>query len=131
MSARPGASQADGMDTERRPGRGVAWGTAFTLGPYAVAVLALLAWSWPHDRLPAGQCEGIGFGCTLTQRDGALLLTFISAPFAALATGLAWLLVLALQLSPAKRWSGSTQGALAAAAVLAAAGCVLAAQAMR
>lgn len=116
------------MDTQTHPGsvgRGVRWCTAFTLGPYAVAILALLALSWPHDTVPAGQCEGIGFGCTLTQRDGALLLTFISAPFAALATGVAWLLVLALQVSPAKRWVGPAQGAFAAAIVLAAVGVIL------
>ncbi|WP_020579012.1 hypothetical protein [Actinopolymorpha alba] len=110
------------MQTERRhatAGGGLLWGAAFTLGPYVLAVLVLLALSWSHDRLPPGQCEGLGWGCSLPPRDGALLLTFISAPFAALATGLAWLLVLLLQLSPAKRWAGAAQGALAAAVVLA------------
>jgi hypothetical protein len=108
------------MTSERRTaaGSGLLWCTAFVLGPYLVAVLTLLAWSWPHDTLPASQCEGIGFGCDLTRRDGALLLTFISAPFAALATGVAWLLVLALRRGPVKRWAGSAQGALSAAMVL-------------
>jgi hypothetical protein len=115
-----GAGSDDG-----RARRGVLWSTAFTLGPYLLLVLALLVWTWPHDTLPAGQCEGIGFGCTLTRRDAAVLLTFISAPFAALATGVAWLLVLVLQLSPAKRWTGSAQGAVAAALVLTATGTVL------
>ncbi|HZC26750.1 MAG TPA: hypothetical protein VE287_06985 [Actinopolymorphaceae bacterium] len=101
------------------------WSTALTLGPYALAVLALLVWTWPHDTLPAGQCEGIGFGCSMTRRDAGFLLTFISAPFAALATGVAWMVVLVLQMSPAKRWAGSVQGALAAAVVLVATGTIL------
>jgi hypothetical protein len=42
----------------------------------------------------------------------------MSAPFAVLATGVAWLLVLALQKSPARRWTGVAQGALAATVVL-------------
>ncbi len=113
-------AEADHVKSERRPaaGRGLQWCTAFVLGPYLVAILTLLAWSWPHNSLPIGQCEGIGFGCTLTRREGAVLLTFISAPFAALATGVAWLVVLLLRRGPTKSWSGSAQGALAAALVL-------------
>jgi hypothetical protein len=42
----------------------------------------------------------------------------MSAPFVVLATGVGWLLVLALQRSPARRWTGAAQGALAAAIVL-------------
>ncbi|MGH3491044.1 MAG: hypothetical protein ACRDP8_24410 [Actinopolymorphaceae bacterium] len=100
-------------------GGGLAWSSVFTLGPYVLAILVLLAWSWPRDQVGAGQCEGLGFGCRLTQRDGAVLLAFMSAPFAALATGVAWLVVLLLQLSPARRWAGVAQGALAATIVLA------------
>jgi hypothetical protein len=107
-------------------GRGLAWATVFTLGPYVLAILVLLAWSWSSDQPPAGQCEGLGFGCTLTPRDGAVLLAFMSAPFAALATGVAWLVVLLLQLSPARRWAGAAQGALAAVTVLAASGIIAA-----
>jgi hypothetical protein len=110
------------MSTHRRTGaagRGVLWCTAFTLVPYLLAVLALLLWAWPQDTVPAGQCAGLGFGCTMTGRDGALLLVLISAPFAALATGVAWLLVLLLQLTPARQWAGALQGGVAALAILA------------
>jgi hypothetical protein len=109
---------------ESTAGRGLAWSTVFTLGPYVLAIVVLLAWSWPRDQLGAGQCAGLGFGCTLTPRDGAVLLAFMSAPFAALATGVAWLVVMLLQLSPVRRWAGPAQGALAAVAVLAASGAI-------
>jgi hypothetical protein len=109
---------------ERRPGRGLAWSTAFTLGVYLLVVVTMLAASWPDDAVPAGQCEGLGFGCTLSPRDTAILLTFITAPFAVLATGLAWLVVLLLRLTPARQWAGVAQGGLAAGVVMLAAGAV-------
>lgn len=121
MTGSPGPPQAGQMATHRRSGaagRGVLWCTAFTLVPYLLAVAALLVWAWPQDAVLSGQCEGIGFGCTLSGRDGALLLVFISAPFAALATGVAWMVVLLLQLTPAKRWAGAVQGGLASMAIL-------------
>ncbi|MEQ7126830.1 hypothetical protein ABN034_20135 [Actinopolymorpha sp. B11F2] len=123
---RPSAQRpsVQGSNAGAAAGGGLAWSTVFTLGPYVLAILALLAWSWPRDQVGGGQCEGLGFGCTLTQRDGAVLLAFMSAPFAALATGVAWLVVLLLQLSPARRWAGAAQGALAAATVLAASGTI-------
>jgi len=79
--------------------------------------VTLLASSWRHGSASA-PCEGIGFGCAPSPRTGALLVTFMSAPFVVLATGVGWLLVLALQRSPARRWTGAAQGALAAAIVL-------------
>jgi hypothetical protein len=110
---------------------GIAWSTAFTLGPYLALVLVVVAWAWAQDTPSGGPCERFDFGCTLSPRDEALLFAFISAPFAALATGVAWLLVLLLQLSPAKRWTGASQGAIAAGVVLVAATSALVAQTLR
>jgi hypothetical protein len=124
---RPVAVEGGGRGPSGRKstaGRGLAWSTVFTLGPYVLAIAILLAWSWSRDQLGTSQCAGLGFGCTLTPRDGAVLLAFMSAPFAALATGVAWLVVMLLQHSPARRWAGAAQGALAAVIVLGASGTI-------
>ncbi|REF36068.1 hypothetical protein [Thermasporomyces composti] len=100
------------------------------LGPYLAAIATLLASSWRRD--PAGApCEGVGFGCAPSPRDGALLVTFMSAPFAVLATGVGWLVVLALQRGPARHWAGTAQGALAATVVFLLAGSLVAVHLLR
>ncbi len=52
------------------------------------------------DENANGQCEGIGFGCSLTPADTAPLLVVLAAPFL-VGGGLVALLVLAL----ARRWT--------------------------
>jgi len=83
----------------RVTGHGMLWSTAFTLGAYVAALLVTVIWIWPPDR-------------------DDLLIGFMSAPFAALATGAGWLIVWLLQLGPARRWAGAVQGACAGAIVL-------------
>jgi hypothetical protein len=96
------------------------WATAFTIGLYAVVFLVALAFAWPHDTNPNGQCEGIGWGCTLPPRDSVQFFGVIGLPFAALAAGIAWVLVLFAQLAkPLKRWPGIALGGTAAALVMA------------
>lgn len=43
-----------------------------------MAVVALIvAWLLAPDSLPAGQCSGLGFGCTLTPRDSIEFAGFL------------------------------------------------------
>ncbi|MEG9226669.1 hypothetical protein [Aeromicrobium sp. Sec7.5] len=66
------------METERRFGRSLAWmfGGIGLLWAAAVVAYALAA-----DSNPPGQCEGIGFGCTLTPRDSVLFaMMFLGVP---------------------------------------------------
>jgi hypothetical protein len=59
------------------------------------AALAGVAWLVLPRDLPPGQCGGIGFGCTLSPADTALLLAALAAgPL--LVLGLAGVLVVAL-----------------------------------
>lgn len=58
------------MKVERRFGRSLAWLFACVAGMWALVVLAFVL---VPDHNPPGQCEGIGFGCSLTPRDGVLL----------------------------------------------------------
>ena len=54
-----------------------AWSTValVLLGPLAVwAGTVLVGSAFAADSLPAGQCEGIGWGCTLTPRDSLLIV---------------------------------------------------------
>ena len=53
------------------------WSTAalVLLGPLAVWIgTVLIGSAFAADSLPAGQCEGIGWGCTLTPRDSVLFV---------------------------------------------------------
>ena len=96
-----------GAGSEDRP-HGLLWGAVFTLIPYLVGVLAMLGWSLVQGSL--GEFE--------------VLLAITAAPYAALGTGVAWLLVIGMQYSPARRWRGVTQGLAAAAVVYAVAAAV-------
>ncbi|MCE1178748.1 MAG: hypothetical protein LWW86_06910 [Micrococcales bacterium] len=63
-----------------------------------LVALWALAWAIAPDHNANGQCEGIGWGCTLTPRDGLLFAgLFIGTPVlaAALVAGLAAIMVLA------------------------------------
>jgi len=55
----------------------VALGLLWILPAIVVGLLHLLL---PDDN-PSGQCEGLGFGCTLTPSDGVLFLGFLAAPW--------------------------------------------------
>ncbi|GAA1232680.1 hypothetical protein FB474_2951 [Oryzihumus leptocrescens] len=59
--------------------------------PWPYVVIALLFWALPAVVIAGyasmapthntgGQCEGIGFGCSLTPHDGAILLGMMAAP---------------------------------------------------
>lgn len=76
--------------------------TSRSRGPYAWALGIL--WALPAvvfsaalltapDHNPSGQCEGIGFGCTLTPHDGTVFLAVLSAPVLLLAGVLACLTI--------------------------------------
>lgn len=101
----PGRGSGDGG--EDRP-HGLLWGALFTLIPYLVGVLAMLGWSFVQGDLD----------------EYRILLVVTATPYAALATGVAWLLVIGMQYSPARRWRGVTQGLAAAAVVYAIAAAV-------
>ncbi|HEY6740295.1 MAG TPA: hypothetical protein VI076_15735 [Actinopolymorphaceae bacterium] len=113
---------------ETRSG-GLWWGTAFTLGPYALAMVVVMIIAWPQTE-PAGSaaCTGLGFGCTPAPRDLALMLLVMSAPFAVLATGLTWVIVLLLRRGRAGAWPPPAQGGTAAALIYVLAGLVIASQ---
>lgn len=98
-------------------GHGLLWGAVFTLVPYLLGLAGFLLWSLTNPNGPAEFCRSIGGLCTGTS--SALFLAAASAPYAALGTGAAWVLVLTMQYGPAKKWRGSVQGLLAAAAVYA------------
>jgi hypothetical protein len=93
------------------------WGAVFTLIPYLLGLAGFLLWSLADPNGPAEFCQSIGGLCTGTS--SALFLAAASAPYAALGTGAAWVLVLTMQYGPAKKWRGSVQGLLAAVAVYA------------
>jgi hypothetical protein len=57
-------------------------------------VLVALGWLVLPKDLPPGQCEGIGFGCTLSPADTVLLLGLMAAP-ALLAAGVIGVLLVA------------------------------------
>jgi hypothetical protein len=106
--------------TKTNVGWALLWAAVFTLGLYAVVFLVSLAFAWPHDTNAGGQCEGIGWGCTLPPRDAVLFFGMIGLPFVAVGAGIAWAFVLLAQLvKPLRRWSGIALGGAAAGAVVA------------
>jgi hypothetical protein len=79
MSSRPPAQVLPPSPAGRHAGGAGRW----RVGPYAAVVLvvwvlpalaALTGYLALPDELPPGQCEGIGFGCTLAPNDGAVFL---------------------------------------------------------
>jgi hypothetical protein len=108
-----------GRPSSDRPtaGHGLLWGAVFTLVPYLLGLAGFLLWSLTDPNGPAEFCRSLGGLCTGTS--SALFLAAASAPYAALGTGAAWVLVLTMQYGPAKKWRGSVQGLLAAGAVYA------------
>lgn len=83
--------------------RSLFWTTVLVLGVYVVLLGITFVWAWPRDSHPDGQCEGIGFGCTPTPRDGWVLVAMLSTPFAVIATAVAWMFVGLAQLVPRLR----------------------------
>ncbi len=114
------ATDATKAPTRSNVGWALLWASVFTLGLYAVVFLVALAFAWPHDTNPNGQCEGIGWGCTLPPRDGVLFFGMIGVPFVAVGACIAWVLVLLGQLiQPVRQWRGIVLGGVAAALVVA------------
>lgn len=69
------------MEVERRFVRSLAWMFGAVAVPW---VLAVVAYGLAADSNPPGQCEGIGFGCTLTPRDSVLFaMVFLGVPITA------------------------------------------------
>lgn len=64
---------------------GLLWGV-----PGAVVLVGYLVLS---KDVPPGQCEGIGFGCTLSPADTLVLLGMMAAPFLAAAGAVAVVLI--------------------------------------
>lgn len=88
---------------------------------YLTVIVAFAVWvAFQPDENPPGVCEGIGFGCSPTPRDGYILVAAILGP-AMIGIGLlASLLTFVIALC-AKVRSGRVAGALAAATGFAAA----------
>ena len=65
-------------DTRRHPARAYLWalGLLWLLPAVIVGFGYLVS---PKD-LPDGQCEGIGFGCSLSPADGVLLMGVLASP---------------------------------------------------
>jgi hypothetical protein len=97
-----------------RSGSRAAW---YVLGALWLlpAVLVVTGVLFLPDTVPAGRCEGLGFGCTLAPSDAAHLLGMLAAPFLA-AGGLVGLVLLAAL----RRWAAFARApqALQAAAVV-------------
>jgi len=89
-----GPAHAAPEPTERRrwgTGQGgMRWGAAGTLGPYLLLLVGILVWP--------------------SMRDQFLFIAATTAPYATLAVGATWLLVLTLQRGPTRRWTGIAQG---------------------
>lgn len=127
---RTGATEQAATPTPRRPGEppeqptpghGLLWGAVFTLAPYLLGLVGVMVWALLRDTGPAWLCANLGddLAGQCSAFDSALFLAAASAPYSALGTGAAWVLVLAMQYGPAKRWRGVVQGLLAAAVVYA------------
>jgi len=86
------------MDCSRTP---YVWALALLWALPAVGFAAWILTAPDHN--PDGQCEGIGFGCTLTPHDGAVFLAAISTPVLLLAGGLACLTIWVLRRRAARR----------------------------
>ncbi|MBU5424105.1 hypothetical protein KQI48_15655 [Cellulomonas hominis] len=63
----------------RGPGPAPYWTVLGALWGLPAAVGAVW-WLLSPDENPGGQCEGIGFGCTLTPRDSVLFLGLLASP---------------------------------------------------
>jgi hypothetical protein len=94
MTGAGGTGHAGAMTTRTAPRRrpylwtlGVLW-----LLP---ALLVGLGWLVLPEDPPPGQCEGIGFGCTLSPADSVLLLGVLAAP-ALVTAGVAGVAVIAV-----------------------------------
>jgi len=59
-------------------------------------LVAVLHWVLPDHNRP-GQCEGLGWGCTLTPADSVLLFGFLAAPFLLVAGPLACVVIFAVR----------------------------------
>jgi hypothetical protein len=81
--------------TQHRNRRPYVWALALLWALPAVAFSAWILTAPDHN--PDGQCEGIGFGCTLTPHDGAVFLAMLSAPLLLLVGGLVCLVIWAVQ----------------------------------
>lgn len=112
-----GAGSAGRTGSRSTAGHGLLWGAVFTLVPYLLGLAGFLLWSLANPNGPAEFCQSLDGLCTGSS--SALFLAAASAPYAALGTGAAWVLVLTMQYGPAKHWRGSVQGLLAAVAVYA------------
>lgn len=117
-----GMSEAN---TPRRPSRG----SLVVLVALVVLWLIWLGWFLlAPDRNPGGQCEGLGFGCTLTPQDLAeFAAVILLVPFTVLViavTGVVRLVRIGKG-SPRSRWDLTLGGLLAAAVLMWIAGTVV------
>lgn len=92
----------------RPPRGGLLWGTVWTLAPYLVIALFMIIDAWRQG--DDGHCQVM---MCLAPVDGVLLMLTLSAPFAVLGTGVAWLVVLLMDASRLRRWPALLRGALA------------------
>lgn len=94
MAARSGRGHRGRMTNHlsRRP---YFWALAIL---WALPAAAFSAWILTApDHNPDGQCEGIGFGCTLTPHDGAVFLAIFSTPVLLLVGALVCLVIWAVR----------------------------------
>jgi hypothetical protein len=94
MTGPPGTRHRRRM-TNNRSRRPYVWALALLWALPAVAFSAWILTAPDHN--PDGQCEGIGFGCTLTPHDGAVFLATLSTPVLLLAGALTCLVIWVLQ----------------------------------
>ncbi|CAM3955912.1 hypothetical protein [Janibacter anophelis] len=93
-----------------------------TLGAWLlVAIIGWgVAWVVAPDANAGGQCEGLGFGCTLTPKDVLAFAAFLATPLAVGTLLIAlFLVVVAVQRSWLPRLGGIALGTLAGACGLA------------
>jgi hypothetical protein len=93
-----------------------------TLGVWLLLAIACwgVAWVVAPDANAGGQCEGLGFGCTLTPKDALVFAAFLATPVAVGTLLLALLLVVVtVQRSWLPRLGGIALGTLAGACGLA------------
>ncbi|RBY96632.1 hypothetical protein DQ237_08415 [Blastococcus sp. TF02-8] len=111
--------------SERRPGTrayGYLLGALWLLPLVLVVVGALVL----PDENADGQCEGIGFGCSLTPADGVGLLGAVAAPFLGLAGAVGAALLAGLRTRPGFARTAPALQALAVLTVLVAVAAALA-----
>lgn len=93
-----------------------------TLGAWLLLAIACwgVAWVVAPDANAGGQCEGLGFGCTLTPKDALTFAAFLATPVAVRTLLLALLIiVVAVQRSWLPRLGGIALGTLSGACGLA------------